>query len=116
MASPYGSRLEPGDAPWLCLLVERGAARSTTASRLLLFRRHLRAQPLLLLPQLGREGVAEIVRLKHLADLDLRFLARRVGAALDPLDRLLLRLHLPQPEAGDQFLRLGKGSVGHDPL
>ena len=40
----------------------------------------------------------------------------RVGAALDPLDRLVHRLHLPQPEAGDQLLRLGERPVDHGPL
>ena len=40
----------------------------------------------------------------------------RIGAALDPFDRLFLRLHLPQPEAGDQLLGLGEGPVDHGPL
>ena len=35
----------------------------------------------------------------------------RVGAALDPFDRFFLRLHLPEPEAGDQFLGFGEGPV-----
>src|SRR6266516_5299597 len=71
----------------------------------------LRAQALLLLPQLGRELGAEVLRLEHLADLDLGILPHRIGAALDPFDRLLLRLHLPDPEAGDQLLGLGEGPV-----
>src|SRR5438552_7660572 len=71
----------------------------------------LRAQALLLLPQLGRELGAEVLRLEHLANLDLGILPHRIGAALDPFDRLLLRLHLPDPEAGDQLLGLGEGPV-----
>ena len=38
------------------------------------------------------------------------------GGALDPLDRLVLRLHLDQPEAGDQLLRLGERPVDDGPL
>src|SRR5437879_155864 len=76
-----------------------------------LLRGDLRAQALLLLPQLGRELGAEVLRLEHLADLDLRILPHRIGAALDPFDRLFLRLHLPDPEAGDQLLGLGEGPV-----
>src|SRR3954471_4721532 len=73
----------------------------------------LGAYALLLLAQLGRELGAEVLGLEHLADLDLGLGAgHRVGAALDPLDRLFLRLHLPEPEAGDQLLRLGERAVG----
>ena len=48
----------------------------------------LRAQAVLLLAQLGREGLAEVRRLEHLSDLDLGLLPFDVGirAALDPLD------------------------------
>src|SRR5256885_13191093 len=53
----------------------------------------LRAQTLLLLLQLGRERVAEVLRLEHLTDFDLGAAAER--RALQPLDRVLLRLHLP---------------------
>ena len=65
---------------------------------------------------LGRELGAEVLGLEHLADLDLRVLQHRVGAALDPLDRLVLRAHLPQPEAGDQLLGLGERAVDHGAL
>src|SRR5256885_14420775 len=78
---------------------------------LFLLRGYLRAQALLLLPQLWRELGAEVLRLEHLADLDLGILPHRIGAALDPFDRLFLRLHLPDPEAGDQLLGLGEGPV-----
>src|SRR5207244_10447130 len=72
----------------------------------------LGAQALLLLAQLRRELRAEVFGLENLADLDLCLGAgHRVGAALDPVDRLLLRLHLPQPEAGDQLLGLGERPV-----
>src|SRR5438876_480764 len=76
----------------------------------------LRAQALLLLPQLGRELGAEVLRLEHLADLDLGILPHRIGAALDPFDRLFLGLHLPDPETRDQLLRLGEGPVDHGAL
>src|SRR5438309_4928517 len=78
-----------------------------------LLRGYLRAQALLLLPQLGRELGAEVLRLEHLADLDLGILPHRIGAALDPFDRLLLRLYLPDPDAGDQLLGLGEGPVDY---
>src|SRR5207247_467252 len=48
--------------------------------------------------------------------LDLGLPTRGIGTALDPFNRLLLRLHLPQPEAGDQLLCLGEGPVDHGPL
>ena len=45
----------------------------------------LRAQPLLLLTQLGRELLAEILRLEHLPNLELH-VAVLDRPALDPLD------------------------------
>jgi hypothetical protein len=41
---------------------------------------------------------------------------RGVGAALHPFDSFVLRLHLPQPEAGDQFLHLGERAVDYGPV
>src|SRR6266487_5406277 len=80
----------------------------------------LRAQALFLLPELGRERLAEVLRLEHLANLDLDLLTVGVGTieggALEPLDRLFLRLHLPQPEAGHQLLGLCERSVDHGAL
>src|SRR5207245_934685 len=77
----------------------------------------LRAQALLLLPELGRELGPEVFRLEHLANLDLGLRAREgIRTALDPFNRLFLRLHLPQPEAGDQLLRLGEWPVDHGAL
>src|SRR6266550_772636 len=74
---------------------------------------HLLAQPLLLFPQLGSELGAEILRLEDLPDLHLGILE---GSTLEPFDCLILRFHLPDPEPGDEFLRLGKRSVDHRPL
>src|SRR5262249_22950303 len=65
----------------------------------------LGTQARLLLAQL-RSGSAEVLGLEELADLDLR--AAVEGGPLEPLDRLFLRLALPQPESGDQLLRLGE--------
>ena len=53
---------------------------------------HLLVDLLGALLQLGRELLAEVLGLEHLADLDLRRARHRVGAALDPLDALLERL------------------------
>ena len=57
---------------------------------------YLRAQALLLLPELGCELGTEVVRLEHLANLDISLLGMGIGAPLDPFDRLFLRLHLAQ--------------------
>src|SRR4051812_36272609 len=61
----------------------------------------LRARALLLLAQLGRELRPEVLGLEHLPNLDLAALRERIGRPLDPLDRLLLGLHLQHPESGD---------------
>src|SRR5277367_5737948 len=73
---------------------------------------HSSAEVLFLLNFFVAEGRCEIFGLKDLADLydGLAF----VGAALDPLDRLLERLDLPEPEAGDDFLAFGEGTVSDD--
>src|SRR3954468_1323669 len=94
-----------------------GSLRSGAVRRasLLLLARGLGAEPLLLLAQLGRERLAEVLGLEHLTELDRRALALTrtgPGHALHPLDRLLLRLHLDDPEARDQLLRLGERAVG----
>src|SRR5690606_3763656 len=72
----------------------------------------LLAQTRLVLADLGRGRLAEVLDLEHLPDLDLAIVE---GDALDPLDRLLLRLDLDQPEPGDQLLRLGEGPVDDGP-
>src|SRR5207249_2241802 len=72
----------------------------------------LGTQPLFLCPKLRGELLAEILRLEDWADLDLRLLPRhRSRAAPDPLDGLLHRLHLPDPEARDELLGLGERPV-----
>src|SRR5438067_3706169 len=83
-----------------------------------------RLQAIVLLPQFGRVRLPEVVGLDHLSDLDLewaqaplefRCLLAATGprSPLEPFDRLFLRLHLPQPVAGDQFLGLGKRPVDY---
>src|SRR5215475_13414777 len=57
--------------------------------------------------------IFEILRLEHLANLDLRFSRHGIGAALDPINRLLQRLALPEPEARDQLLRFGERAVSY---
>src|SRR3989442_9933509 len=73
-----------------------------------------RAQSLFVLPEFGLELGTEVVRFKDLANLDLEAVIER--RTLEPLDRLFFGLHLPQPEAGDQLLRLGERPVDHGPL
>src|SRR5437763_16503330 len=80
------------------------------------FGARLRPQPFLLLAQLRRDPGAEVGGLEHRPDLDFALARMRVGAALQPLDRLVHRLHLPEPEAGDELLCLGKRSVRHRAL
>src|SRR5215813_9653228 len=68
----------------------------------------LGAGALLLRPELGSELLTEVFGLVERPDLELLAVERR---ALEPRDRLVHRLHLPQPEAGDQLLGLGERSV-----
>src|SRR5262249_7491020 len=64
--------------------------------------------------QLGCELGAKIFRLEQLANFDFCFCSRgRVGTALHQIDGLLLRLHLPDPEASPEFLGLTKRPVSH---
>src|SRR5437879_272550 len=60
----------------------------------------LRAKALLLLAQFRRQRLAEILGIEHLPDLDLGAAVER--RALHPFDRFVARLHLDQPEAGNQ--------------
>src|SRR5215471_20212769 len=64
-----------------------------------------------LFAECAREVFSEILRLVDQPEFDLSVLERR---ALQPLDRLLLGVALPQPEAAYQFLRLGERPVGYD--
>src|SRR5688572_15321550 len=63
-------------------------------------RSYLGAEAVLPLPELGCQRGTEVIRFEHLANLDL--VAVLEGCALEPLDRLCLRFHLPDPEAGDE--------------
>src|SRR5690349_8609316 len=65
--------------------------------------RGLGPKPLLGLPQLRRERGPEVLGFEHLANLDDAVAERH---PLDPLDGLVLGLHLDQPEAGHQLLGL----------
>src|SRR5262245_8332514 len=79
------------------------------------------AAPSLLLRDLRAElpvvvdgrALAEVLQLEQLADLDLAVAVVRLGAALDPLDRLGLVAHLDDPVAGDQLLGLREWAVDH---
>src|SRR5690606_27616420 len=72
----------------------------------------LDAQLVLLLAQLGREFLAEILGLVDRPDLEDALLARhRVRALARPLERLVHGLDLPEPEARDELLRLGERAV-----
>src|SRR3954471_14639080 len=104
-----------GDSILQTASTARWMSGAAGTARLLVLARP-RAQALLLLPELRSERLAEVVGLEDLADLDLGLRALGVGNALDPLDRLLLRLGLDQPEAGDQLLRLGERAVDHGAL
>src|SRR5712691_8529149 len=73
-----------------------------------------RAQPLFVPPESGLELGTEVVRFEDMANLDVGAVIER--RTLEPLDRLFVGLHLPQPEAGDQLLRLGERPVDHGPL
>src|ERR1043166_9428271 len=80
---------------------------------LFLLRRDLLADRLVVI---DRRALAEVLQLEELPDLDLAVLVVRVRAALHPLDRLGLVLHLDDPVAGDQLLGLGKRSIDHRAL
>src|SRR5207245_9436616 len=56
----------------------------------------------------------EILQLEDLPDLDLG--SSIEGGPLEPLDRLIHGLHLPQPESGNQLLGLGERAIGADSL
>jgi hypothetical protein len=74
----------------------------------------LRPQLLLLLAQLGRQLLAEVVGLEDGPQLDDPVRAGRVARdPLRPFECLLDRLHLPDPVAGEQLLRLGERPVDH---
>src|SRR5688572_30030687 len=76
---------------------------------------HFLAELLVVLDDLGRHRVAEILDLVERTDLDLARPHHRVGAALHPLGRLVHVLDFPQPIAGDQLARLGERAIDHGP-
>src|SRR5215470_8699273 len=84
------------------------AVNGPTSARLGPVCHRLRDELLLHLAVLGLERLAEIARLEDGADLHLGLLER---SALEPLDGLFLRLHLPDPVARHQLLRFGEGPV-----
>src|SRR5260370_19110188 len=74
----------------------------------------LDAPPGFLLSEFGGQVRAEVFGLKPPANFHFVSLSER--GALQPLDRLFHRADLPQPEAGDQLLRLGKRPLDHRAL
>src|SRR4030095_409588 len=54
---------------------------------------------------------AEVLGLEDRTDFNFCLLVVRVRATLQPLDRLVPRLDLPQPQTGDELLRLREGAV-----
>src|SRR3712207_3551072 len=87
------------------------APRASAPIRWLLVRLDLRAEAVLLLAQLGGELLAEVLGLEDRAQLEEGLALHRVRAALGPLDGLLHRPDLPQPEPGDELLGLGERAV-----
>src|SRR4051812_50022420 len=76
--------------------------------------RNLLPQALLPLSELRRELRSEVLCLKYRTDFD--FGSPIEWGSLQPFDGFLHRPHLPQPIAGDQFLRLRKSPIDHRPL
>src|SRR6266550_6702739 len=79
-------------------LPTEGASRNDNEDGALLLRR-LGAQALFLFAQFRRQRLAEILRIENLPDFDLAVIER---CALHPVDRLVQRFDLDQPEAGDE--------------
>src|SRR5262245_29226358 len=78
---------------------------------------HLLIDAFRLLAMFARELSAEVLRFEHLANLDLSLFALHgVRTAFDPIDCLLQRLALQEPESGNQFLCLGEWAVNHRPF
>src|SRR5258706_7769111 len=74
---------------------------------------NLQPKTLFLFPELWCELGPEILRLENLADLHLGLIE---GGAFEPVDRLFLRLHFPQPETGDQLCCSREGPVDDGPF
>src|SRR4026207_1099726 len=71
---------------------------------------HLLTNSIFLLSQFWRELVAEVGCFKHLTNLNFFIIIER--SALQPLDRLFFRLHLPEPEAGNELLCFRERTIG----
>src|SRR5208337_1389849 len=65
----------------------------------------------LLLPAWNPSG--EILHLEQFADLDGRGAGHRVGAAFDPVDRLVEVLDVPDPVAGGEFADVFERTLSH---
>src|SRR6516225_6340389 len=91
-----------------CELTRKVAVGSSLGCQTLALTRFLRLH-------LRCQVVAEVLGFEDPPDLHF-LVALSERRAADPLDRLLHRLHLPQPEAGDQLLGLGEWSVGDGAL
>src|SRR5579864_7786952 len=66
------------------------------------------------LPQLRSEVLAKVSRLKDRTDLHLSAAIER--SPLQPIDRLVHRPHLPNPETGDQLFGFRERSIDDHPL
>src|SRR5204863_7239910 len=73
------------------------------------FLRNLLTDALLLLPEFGCEFGAEVFGFEYRPEFDFDSSAK--WGTLYPLDRFVHGAHLPQPESGNQFLRLGERAV-----
>lgn len=86
-------------------------ARCGAPSLLFRIRGHLRGHSRLRLLELRRERFTKIRRFEYPANLDLGLPVKGIGAPLDSLDRLFLRLHLKHPEASNQPLGVREGAI-----
>src|ERR1700704_38516 len=96
-------------SPFRASIAAAATPRRAPRLRLRCLPLQLLAHTLLPLLDLGSGHSAKVSRLKHSTNLDLGSPVER--SALEPLDRLFHRPHLPQPEAGDQFLRFRERPV-----
>src|SRR5262249_13606864 len=71
----------------------------------------LLAKPRFLLSQLRREFLAEVIVLEEWTDLQLGPAVER--CLLQPFHSLVHRLHLPDPEPGDELFRFGERPIDH---
>src|SRR3989442_14169757 len=87
---------------------------STLRLTSLLLPGHLLPQALLRLPHFaGWVARREVLRLEYLPYLHFGPAIER--STLEPVDRFLLGIHFPEPEAGNQLLRFRERAVSNDP-